>query len=253
MNIVDARAWINWFEANRERDPKIPWKEAYRLTERERRIITSSIQQFERGENARGHSFRVRGRHYAIKNKDRCYPQALNLFIWEEQRHSAYLRRFMEQHGIPLRPHVWVDGVFRKLRRLAGLDCMIVVLLTAEIVAVSYYRALYQCTRSAALRAICARIVEDETAHLRFQGGTLAKLRRGHSSGLRLLREWTQLALLAVTSLVVWYHHGRVYQAVGIGFVEYWRSNCQEFRRAIEYSRITIAATTTCGAHRYAS
>lgn len=94
----------------------------------------------------------------------------------EEQRHSACLLRFMQREGIPAASSHWVDTVFRRLRVLAGLELSLRVLVSAEIIAIPYYRALGAATRSPLLRAICARILQDEAVHLRFQASSLSRL-----------------------------------------------------------------------------
>ncbi len=139
----------------------------------------------------------------------------MQLFIGEEQRHSAQLGEFMRRQGIAtLRKH-WVDSVFRRSRGLAGLELSLRVLVTAELIAVPYYRAVHDATRSALPRAICLRILRDEAGHLRFQGWMRARVGGG--------RGWLQLCLtaaahgifLAGTSLVVWLGHRRVFTAAG--------------------------------------
>lgn len=243
--VLDARYWERWFEKNRDKMAPIPWECAYRIGATEKALLTASIQEFERGENARGRSFRIRGRLYAMRQRDSRYPRALQLFIWEEQRHSAYLRRYMELEGIPRQEELWVDNVFRRLRKLAGLDCMIMVLVSAEIIAMSYYRALSQATSSPILKAICRRILKDEVAHLQFQGGTLAKLRRSLHPCHRFALEIIHFTLLIGTSLVVWQHHRAVYAAAGISFRMFMEITYREFRRTIRYSRTDSAASST--------
>lgn len=254
MDIVSSSQWKTWFEINRARRLNLDQYPAYCLSRDEVALISSSIQQFERGENARGRSFRIRGRLYAIKNKDPIYPQALHLFIEEEQRHSLYLRQFMERQGIPRQEEIWVDNVFRKLRKLAGLDCMIIVLVSAEIIAMSYYRALHGATRSPQLRAICARILRDEVAHLQFQGATLAKLRRNTNVPQRFLLEFSHAILLYVTALVVWHHHAKVFRAAHISFRRFFHKARRDFKRTIGYSRILMKPQrlVALGSDRYA-
>lgn len=254
MDICSAAQWKIWFEHNRDRDLLLPRGRLYRLSALEKETISSSIQEFERGENARGKSFRIRGRLYAIRAKDAAYPRALELFIREEQRHSAYLRGFMQKQGIPCRDKVWTDGIFRKLRKLAGLDCMIVVLVTAEIIAVSYYRALRAATRSPELRAICARILRDEAAHLQFQGATLAKLRRNMPLPQRLMLEAAHAILLYLTALVVWHNHRKVFRAAHISFRRFFSKARRDFQRTIDYSRILMKTprVLTMRPNRYA-
>ena len=100
----------------------------------------------------------------------------------EEQRHSAYLLRFMQREGIPVSSKHWVDTVFRRLRVLGGLELALRVLVSAEIIAIPYYRALGAATQSPLLQAICATILQDEAAHLRFQASMLWRLSASQAS-----------------------------------------------------------------------
>jgi hypothetical protein len=119
---------------------------AIQLTEKERRTITPSIQQFQLGEASKGQRLFERGQKYGRAVNDPLFAGALDIFIKEEQQHSRYLAAFMESQSIPRVDKHWVDTVFRKLRGLAGLELSLTVLVTAEIVAVPYYRALRSAT-----------------------------------------------------------------------------------------------------------
>jgi hypothetical protein len=114
---------------------------------------------------------------YAKSTGDAEYLEAIKLFIKEEQRDSQYLARFMNLANIPLARKIFVDTVFRSLRKLANLECSIGVLITAEIIAKVYYRALHDATQSIFLREICKQILRDEKFDVEFQAERLAILR----------------------------------------------------------------------------
>src|SRR5207245_9502874 len=103
---------------------------------------------------------------------------SLELFIAEEQRHSAILGRFLDRERILRLTNHWLDSMFRRLRKLAGLEVCAMVLVTAEVLAVPFYQALRYATRSPLLRSICMRILCDEAAHLNYQALTLGLVRR---------------------------------------------------------------------------
>ena len=173
--------WLNYFQHNSW--PLMPWDDAYRLTREERDAVASSIQQFQLGEGSGGNAFVERARRFA---DDTQFIPTLRLFIQEEQRHSASLGRFLDMHGIPWLKKHWLDQVFRRLRRMAALELIVTVLVTAEIIAVPYYRALHNATQSPLLRALCGQILRDEAAHLEYQAETLARLRLAdRRSGVR--------------------------------------------------------------------
>ena len=218
----------------------VPWESDAPLTPQERNAISKSIAVFQLGENSEGNSFMRAGKRYAEQSGDKKYLAALNLFIREEQRHSAVLGQFMDRQNISRIHKEWTDSSFRFIRKLAGLNICVAVLLTAEIVAAVYYRALGQATRSPVLRAICGQILVDEAYHLRFQAGTLAKAMMNWSPIRRWLFRQIQRLLLAGTILVVWKEHRSVYQAGQFSFFQWWSmtwSTLEEVLLTIQASR----------------
>ncbi len=213
--------WYRHFLARRDLS-SLPWSESYSLDSFERSNVARSIQQFQLGEWARGRGFKRRARREAALAADSWFLPALDLFITEEQRHSALLGRFLEQQHIPRLSTHWLDGIFRRLRKLAGLEVCAAVLVTAEVLAMPFYQALRDATRSKLLRSICAGILVDEAAHLNFQGLTLGLIRRRLSDRGRLVRGACHWALFGGTALLLWQQHHRVFRAAGWGFFRYW-------------------------------
>lgn len=202
---------------------------ALQLTESERRTITPSIQQFQLGEASQGRRLLLRGQKYGRAVNDSLFAGALDLFIKEEQQHSRYLAAFMESEGIPLLRKQWVDSAFRLLRGLAGLELSLTVLVTAEIIAVPYYRALRGATSSSVLKMICTRILDDEAGHLKFQASLLARV--AGARGRVWQRAVTELhrLLLIGTMVVVWKSHRAVFEAGGYDFLKFQRETLSEF------------------------
>lgn len=199
------------------------------LTDDERRMIAPSIQQFQLGEGSRGERLLERGWRYARATNDPLFVGALDLFIREEQQHSAYLAAFMESQSIPLLKRHWVDTVFRKLRGLAGLELSLTVLVTAEIISVAYYRALRGATGSAILKMICTRILDDEASHLKFQASMLARIAAGRPSAVQRIVSATHRLFLLGTMSVVWLEHGRVFRAASYDFRRFGDETLREF------------------------
>ncbi len=216
-----SKAWCSHFLANRLDPREMPWDDPYILSVAERNAIQHSIQQFQLGEGSEGRRLLDRGRAHARAVGDPRFSEALSLFIKEEQRHSAHLLRFMRGQGIPQLSSHWVDSVFRRLRVLAGLELSLRVLVTAEIIAVPYYRALGRATASQLLRAISARILQDEAAHLRFQSSMLSRLGAARHPSLRRLVSRLHRIFLVGTLFVVWVEHGSVFRAAGYAFEEF--------------------------------
>jgi len=154
---------------------------------------------------------------------------ALQLFIAEEQEHSKILGRYLDREGIPRLEAHWLDGIFRSLRKLAGLELCAAVLVTAETLAIPFYQALRDATRSPLLRAICVRILCDEAAHLRFQGLTLGLIRCPLGKRARAIRSLGHAVLFHGTALLLWQQHRRVFHSAGWSFRRFWNEARREF------------------------
>jgi hypothetical protein len=213
-----SREWCAHFLANRLAAENLPWDDAYTLSNGERRAIRTSIQQFQLGEGSEGRRLLDRGDVYSYAVGDLYFREALLLFIREEQRHSAQLLRFMRRQGIPAVESHWVDTVFRRLRGLAGLELSLRVLVTAEIIAVPYYRALSRTTRSKLLRAISVKILNDEANHLKFQASMLHRLGNRRSPPWKDFISGVQRLFLIGTCCIVWLDHRSVFAGAAYSF-----------------------------------
>jgi hypothetical protein len=180
-NIADipSSQWIKYFTYNASHLLSIPWEDPYELTPTERRFVVPSIQQFELGEKSEGKTFLKKAAIYAAKH-DPDYLGAVELFIKEEQRHSATLRRFLQGHHEPTLEKYWVDSIFRYLRKLFDIEMEVMVLLSAETIAMVYYRCLKYATKSPVMQKICTQILQDESQHINFQACALAKIHKVH-------------------------------------------------------------------------
>jgi hypothetical protein len=226
---AESRKWFTHFSLRSMTALHVSCNAAIQLTDNERRTITPSIQQFQLGEGSRGQRLLERGQKYGRAVNDPLFAGALDIFIKEEQQHSRYLAAFMNSQSIPLIQKHWVDTVFRKLRGLARLELSLTVLVTAELIAVPYYRALRGATGSPILRMISTRILEDEANHLKFQASMLARVTSARPAVFqRALGELHRLFLLG-TILVVWIEHRAVFEEAGYSFRRFKSEALLEF------------------------
>jgi hypothetical protein len=162
---------------------------------------------------------------------DPWFLPALELFIAEEQGHSGILGRFLDREGIPRISSDWLDAAFRRIRKLAGLELCASVLVTAETLAIPFYQALRDATRSPLLRSICVRILCDEAAHLNYQALTLGLIRRPLPDRARALHGFCHSILFHGTALLLWFQHRRVFRAAGRSFPRFWTDSRRAFAR----------------------
>jgi hypothetical protein len=220
--------WKNYFLQNRSHFAHIDFEAPDCLTAEEKTLIASSLQQFQRGEHSEGkHLFA-----FAKKFPDPAYLECIRLFIPEEQMHARVLERFMKRYAIPVIKGHWVDGVFRALRKMAGIENTVRVLLVAETIAKVYYGGLYHVTGSALLKKICAQILSDEEQHIRFQCDALRVFHQQKSFFSRFFTWWWQWILMTGTILVVWWHHKKVLKKGGYYFGRFFLENLLVFSAA---------------------
>src|SRR5260370_40842746 len=93
--------WYRHFLDKRNEPDSLSVREPYRLSATELRLVGRSIQQFQLGEWALGRGFKRRAAGHAVFAADQWFLPALELFIAEEQGHSAMLGRFLDHEQIP--------------------------------------------------------------------------------------------------------------------------------------------------------
>jgi hypothetical protein len=205
-----AHRWRDHFQRSLSQElPPVehdPWSHA------EAALLSSSLAQFQLGESSDGLHLLRYAREMGERERDPWLAEAVALFIQEENRHSRWLGEFLKAQQAPLLQRHWIDQVFRAIRKPLGFGCMVAVLVCAEIIAVPYYESVRRATRSRWLRTICARILEDEAHHLRFQAGNLCRV---YKESRVPLRRWLHDALLAAACVTVWIDHGKVLRAGG--------------------------------------
>jgi hypothetical protein len=216
-----SRQWRDYFRRNAASLLHIPWETGVSLPDDERTAIAASIQQFQLGESSDGHHFLQAGRRYAQASGDTQYLHALRRFIAEEQRHGRDLGRVLDLAAIPRIHHAFADTVFRWLRRQAGLQLSISILVTAEIIAQVYYLALRDATGSIVLHRLCDQILQDEDHHVRFQCERLAILRRPNRRWLIALKHTAHRLFFTCTCLVFWLKHAPAMRAGNFGLTRF--------------------------------
>lgn len=202
---MNYNIWKNHFANNYDHLDHITFEDDS-ISFEEIDIIKSSIQQFQRGENSEGKHLID----FAKNSRFQNYHESIIHFIKEEQRHAMILGKWMKLHEIPRINGHWLDNIFRKLRRFSNLENSIRILLTAEIIAAVYYKALRDATSSPTLQSICKQILIDEDIHLEFQCYTISHFQSARSRVMKRLHNFKQKILMTGTIIVVWKEHRQV-------------------------------------------
>src|SRR4051794_26970290 len=73
----------------------MPWEQAANWSDGEKAAMGPSLQEFQLGESSEGTHLLARAAKYAEETGDDCYPDAMAMFVREEQRHARLLGRFL--------------------------------------------------------------------------------------------------------------------------------------------------------------
>jgi hypothetical protein len=229
--------WCEHFRRNAGRQRTIPWEDVLTLTDDQRRALLPSLQDFQLGESSEGRHGRARAAAYASRIGDPHYAEAVRLFFAEENRHAGYLACYLGLHGVRPIGRSWTDFVFRRVRRLMGLELLLTVLLTAELIGEVYYRAVRAATACPVLRAVCAQLLRDERMHVRFHVERFRFLRRGRSRVRTMLLDGLWQCFFVATCLAVWHKHGRALRLGGYGFRRFRAEALRGLRRVVRACR----------------
>ncbi len=215
-------SWLHYFRHNSwSASDLCPGGEAT-LSPEEREMIATSLQQFQLGEGSDGLGLLRRANQFGNSKCIAALSEPMQRFIREEQRHSAVLGLFLDRESIPRLNHHWVDHVFRKIRNLAGFELMLTVLVTAEFIAIPYYTAIHDATKSECLRKIARRILNDEAQHLEFQADNLALCAAERSDLGRFLTIAIHWLLLSLAAALVYSMHSRLFRKAKLSPLRFW-------------------------------
>jgi len=242
MSPVDLEIWLNHFEHHAQRPQCVPHGLSDLLRPDERRLIASSIATFQLGEQSEGRILLEAAQSFAHVRRIPALVRITELFIREEQRHAALLRAFMEDHHIALKRSDWTDRIFRHVRRLAGLELCLYVLISAELIGIVYYRALEAATDCQRLVALCRVLVSDELAHVGLESQLLLALRASRTAPVQALIRLAHRAFFALTASVVWLTHRSVLRHGGAG--SFLRACLSQYAFYLEPVNVTLASTS---------
>ena len=223
MSVVpELESWLSFFRIRRHRIVDLPWSEEPPPRPAEYRRIARSIATFQLGESSDGAHLIAAASAFGRARALPEITEVTELFIREEQAHAALLAAFMKANDIPLMRSEWSDRVFRSLRHLAGFELAVSILVVAELIALTYYRALAAATQSIVLRHVCATIVTDELSHVAYESTLLLRLRWRRWKLVQQASRCAHAFLYAGAIIVVFAEHRAVLCAGGYGPSRFW-------------------------------
>jgi hypothetical protein len=247
---TDLKVWLDHFEYHASRRCAMPEGAPEDFTPYERRLIAESLARFQLAEQLEaGSLLRAARRH------ERAYGAAplariLSLRIAEEQHHVALLGAFMDQHGLARRHSGWMDRLFRRARRLASFELHISMLITTELMAKVYLRALEAATGCRQLQTLCRMLVADELAHVGFESDLLRAMHSRRGPLLRKATEQLHRAFYSSAALVSWLAHRRVLRSAGYCAATFFRACAAQYAFYLEPPPIAARSAFMTGMTR---
>ena len=229
MNDYTYQNWLDYFKKNRLDPLVITFSKSDNLNQEEYDRIFPSIRLFQKGESSNGqHLKKVAHQFGQEKNQPLC-DEVIDLFIKEENCHSAYLKVFMDHHRTQDKHHSLLDFCFRTLRKKGNFQQEILVLVTAEMIALNYYSALSKNTNSPSLQVICERMLHDEMPHIVFQSYQLSHFSKR--------KEWKRKTLMIFSSTLQYLAHYPIYKNAKISYKQFLKTNMEILQWSIDYVR----------------
>lgn len=225
---LDTFDWIKYFEYNNAHLLKLDFTNNTELSEEEKILITPSIKAFQIGEGSEGKHLSKVVKKFALKNNYEDYIEIMKWFILEENRHSQTLKKYMEIYDITPVSKLWIDNIFRLLRKLIGLECEVIILVTAEMIALSYYTALSNATNSELLKTICKQMLNDELKHVVLQSNTLHRISKNRNKVTNGIVRNIRKIVMKMTVFVVWHKYKKIF-INGKYSYKVFKEHCNEY------------------------
>ena len=229
MNQFSYQDWAVYFAKNKRLN--IDFSRETPLSEADKSLVFPSIRAFQKGEGSDGSHLMKTVEVFVKKTGEYAYRDAMSWFIKEENWHSAYLKKYMDYYQVKSLNKSFLDRVFRKLRALGGLKGEVTVLVTAEMIALTYYDARAKTTYSPVLKSICEQMLHDELPHIMFQSHTLQYFKNGPAFN------FARMIVMEITSFFVWSAFRDVFRAGGYCLSQFLKENRGYLRQSIQLSK----------------
>lgn len=234
INNLSEFDWVKYFEYNNANLLKLDFNNQNELTREELELITPSIKAFQIGEGSEGKHLSKVVKKFANRTNYLKYEEIMKWFILEENRHSQTLKKYMNIYDIKVVKNIWIDNIFRTLRKLMGLECEIIILVTAEMIALSYYTALSNVTTSELLKTICKQMLNDELKHVVLQSDTLHRISKNRSNMLNSIIRAIRKMVMKTTCFVVWHKYKNLFINGGYPYKRF-KKDCLEYLKESIY------------------
>lgn len=222
MQTHSTQYWTNYFSKN-AMIKRVNWELEPMLTIEEKANILKSLQTWQLGETSEGEHLLHAAKKYALEIDDKEYPNAVKLFIKEEQKHGNNLGKYLDLIKEPRIKKDWGDSIFRKIRYYnTNMELWTIAVITVESAAQIFYQALKDSTNCSLLKQICTDILIDEAAHITFQKERLYIIFSQKNTFIKFLAYYAYSCFFLCTSIVIWFAHKKLFRSGRLTFLKYF-------------------------------
>lgn len=234
--IHSSKFWKNHFKNNLTIN-RIDWSQTPKLDKKEKDKIIYSLKAWQLGETSDGKHLLAAAIKYSKSINDKDYPEAVKLFIKEEQKHGQNLGKYIKQIGEKKLKQDWGDTLFRKIRYFnTSMELWTISVIIVESAAQIFYQALHDATNCKLLRSICNDILIDEAHHIKFQNERLHQIIKQKSFYNRAFSIGCYGILFFGTIHAIWFGHSQAFKAGGLNKKEFMRMMYYKFFNSMKFS-----------------
>jgi hypothetical protein len=231
-----SKFWQNHFR-NNLLIQRVDWSIPPSITEEEKAQILYSLKAWQLGETSYGAHLLAAATKYAQQTEEADYPNAVRLFIKEEQKHGKNLGRYIDAIGEQRTNKDWGDTIFRKIRYFnTSMELWTIAVIIVESAAQIFYQALHDATECGLLKSICKDIMIDEAHHIKFQNERLHRIIDGKGFYSKTVSISLYSILFFGTIHAIWFGHKKAFKAGGINKQEFMRQMYYKFFNSLKFS-----------------
>jgi hypothetical protein len=228
-----SQEWLGHFNRNLKKE-RVNWQLKPSITPAETDKILKSLQAWQLGETSEGKNLLFASTKYASEIGDSWYPEAVKLFIKEEQKHGNNLGEYLDRIGQPRIKKDWGDSLFRKIRYFnSSMELWTLAVITVESTAQIFYQSLKDASNCDLLKQICRDILIDEAFHIDFQLERFIIIYQSKNRLSKFFSYYFYKLFYFSTILIVWYVHKKAFKAGNNDFKKYWRKMNLKFNKTI--------------------
>ena len=243
--IHSSHFWQNHFKNNLTIQ-RVNWDIQPAITQEEREQILYSLKAWQLGETSDGKHLLAAASKYAVRVNEPEYPEAVKLFIKEEQKHGRNLGKYIDLIGEQRAKKDWGDTLFRKIRYFnTSMELWTITVIIVESAAQIFYQALHDATNCKLLKSICRDILIDEAHHIKFQNERLHRIFQKKNFYNKALSIGWYGVLFFGTIHAVWFGHKKALRAGGVTKQEFMRQMYYKFFGSLKYSHAAFREIRT--------